>query len=350
MRRLAMVLAVLTCAAAPLRAQTADVYIAQVKKPGTGDDSPARLQVRRLTNFGFRPGAEAERAAHEAALLNGLKAAADWEIKAFLIEELRFCGKTAAIAPLAAYLADANLCEPAAQSLLGIATTEGSDKIIPTVRAALPSSAGKCRTTLMRAAGSLRDGDVAVIEILIQAAAGSDRAAATVALRSLANIGDPKARAPLAASLKAADPFDAFAGASLGLLLAQRLAERGLKSEATAVAEGVKVFGSLGGFANVSVHADITLELIRNMPAAVALPGGRGGLLAARAMGGRLRVELPEGAFILKIADARGRLVAERHGNGAAPRSMEFAPGARGMYQVSWEGAAGRLSRAVVLY
>jgi hypothetical protein len=331
-------------------AQTADTYITQVKKPGTGDDSKARLEIRRLTNFSFRPTAETERSAHEASLLNGLKNATDWEIKAFLIEELRFDGKTAAISPLAAYLGDANLCEPAMQSLMGIATTEGADKVSPAVRTALPGSSGKCRTTLMRAAGSLRDGDAAVVDLLVKEAAGSDKAAVYIALRGLANIGDLKGRAALTAALKATDPYDAHVAASLNLLFAQRLAERGLKTEGNDVANAVKTFGTTGNFPNVVLHADSTLAAIKAIPTAVALPGAFAGRLSARAVGGKIRIDVPAGAFTLKVADARGRVVASLRRGAAAERTVMVDPPVMGVYQVTWEGAAGRLSRSVVLY
>lgn len=343
--RAPILLAALLGSAAPAAAQTADAYIAQVKKPGTGDDSPARLQVRRLTNVGFRPGAESERAAHETALLNGIKNAMDWEIKAFLIEELRFCGKSAAVAPLAAYLPDAELCEPAAQSLLGIASTEGADKVIPAIRAALPASAGKCRATLMRAAGSLRIADAAVVDLLIAEARGTDG----VALRSLANIGDPKSRPALAAALKSVDPYAAFAAASLGLLLAERLVQRGYKDEASAVAEGIKAFGSSAGYANVSLHADIVLEIIRQTPAAIAPEGGRGGLPEARVAGGRLRVDLPAGWVTLTLADPRGRVAARMRSDRGAARTLELDLPGRGLYLLAWEGPYGRAARTLVL-
>lgn len=331
-------------------AQTADTYIGQLKKPGTGDDSKARLEIRRLTNFSFRPTAEAERTAHETSLLNGLRNQAGWEVKAFLIEELRFDGKTAAINPLAVYLGDANLCEPAMQSLLGIASTEGADKVIPAVRTALPVSAGKCRTTLMRAAGSLRDGDAAVVDLLVEEAAGADKAAAYTAQRALANIGDLKGRVALAAVLTAADPYDAYVGASLNLLFAQRLAERGKKAEANEVAISVKDFGTAGRFANVVLHADSAIGMIQAMPAALAPRAGIAARLSVRTVGGKLRVDMPEGAFTLTVADARGRVVAALRRGKAGARTVTLDPQVPGMYQVIWEGAADRLSRSVVLY
>jgi hypothetical protein len=331
-------------------AQTVDTYIGQLKKPGTGDDSKPRLEIRRLTNFTFRPTAESERAAQETAILNGLKTQTDWEIKAFLIEELRFEGKILSVNPLAAYLGDANLCEPAMQSLMGIASTEGADKVIPAVRTALPVSTGKCRTTLMRAAGSLRDGNAAVVDILVQEAAGSDKNAAYIAKRALANIGDIKGRAVLAAALKAADPFDAFVGASLNLLFAQRLAERGMKTEGTDIANSVKAFGTAGPFPNVVVHADSTLETIRLIPTAIAPRSVSAGRLAVRALDGRIQVVSPAGAFTLKVADVRGRVVASLRRGQAAARTVTVDAPASGIYQVTWEGAAGRLSQSVALY
>ena len=301
-------------------AQTAADAIALLKKPGTGNDAAPRLEIRRLTNLSFRPGAEGERQAHEAALLGGLAKPVDWEIKAFLIEELRFCGKAASIDPLAAYLGDADLCEPAAQSLLSIAAAEGAAKAIPAVRTALPNSLGKCRHTLLRAAGSLRDGSAATVAALIEAAGAADRNTRAIGLRGLANIGALAGRPALAKAMDAADALEAMQAASWNLLFAERLAESGSKAAAVEVAQAVRSKGAAASRTNIVTHADSTLAYIQGLPTAIraggAPPAGR---LVLRRQGKSLGIEFPgQGAYRIRLADARGRVRGEWSGEGDA--------------------------------
>ena len=335
--------ALLLLAAASVGAQTAADAIALLKKPGSGNDAAARLEIRRLTNYSFRPGAESERQAQESALLAGLAKPVDWEIKSFLIEELRFCGKTASVDPLAAYLADANLCEPAAQSLLGIASTEGADKVSPAVRTALPNSQGKCRPTLMRAAGSLQEGSATTVAALVQAAASTDKATRDVALRGLANIGDPQGKAALAQAMASADRLESMQAASLNLLFAQRLAERGLKSEATDVANAVRAGAVSAQRPNVVLHADSTLALIKSLPTAVrgggTPPQPPGRLVFAKA-GGWSRLDWAgEGPYRIRLADAQGRARREWRGLGAASIRWEGSALPVGLYHLVAERA-----------
>ncbi len=332
-------------------AQTAADAIAQIKKPGGGNDAAARLEVRRLTNYSFRPGSESERQAQETALLAGLAKPVDWEIKAFLIEELRFCGKSASVDPLAAYLTDANLCEPAAQSLLGIASTEGPDKIIPAVRAALPSSQDKCRPTLMRAAGSLRDGSESTLASLTPSATSTDRNIRAIALRSLANIGSPLGKTAIAQAMNASDRLESMQAMALNLLFAERLAERGLKAEATEVANAVRSAAVTAVRPNVVLHADSTLAFIKSLPTAV--PGGGtappSGRFVFSRVGGRLRLDWPgAGPWRVRIADMGGRTRREWRGDGSAAIGWDAKALPSGIYRIVAERAGGARSAAFV--
>lgn len=285
-------------------AQTADSHIGLLVKPGTGDDSRSRLALRRLTNTGFRPGAEAERASHEGSLVKGLADRSEWEVKSFLIDELALQGKTAAVSPVAGYLADPNLCEPAAMALQMIASTEGADKVLPAARTALAPSTGKCRVAVVNALGTLRDPDPATVDALVRDAVAPDRHLRTVALRALAAIGDAKAKAPLAEALKAVDLYERNRAVSLNLLLALRMAERGNKAEGAALANGIRTLGASESKTHVVSSADTTLARIGRTTGLAAaprrkdLPSNRRGVLITLTH---------DGGYALKGVDLRGR-------------------------------------------
>ncbi|HKP97983.1 MAG TPA: hypothetical protein VJ385_19785 [Fibrobacteria bacterium] len=328
-------------AAATVGAQTAANGIAQLKKPGTGNDAAARLQLRTLTNTGYRPGAESERQAQENALLAGLANPVDWEIKSFLMEELRFGGKSASIAPLAAYLADTNLCGPAKEALTGISVTLGADAVVSAVRAALPASVGKCRTVLLQAAGSLRDTAASTITELIKDAASADRGARAMALRGLANIGDARGKAALAQAMAAADPLDAYHADALNLIFARRLAERGLRSDGLALANSVKSAAQAVRRGNVVIDADSAIGYIQGLPTGVHrgdafVPGGP---LLARA-GSVLRLEWPgSGSYRVRVANLQGRFLREWAGAGNLSLAWDASALPAGVYHLMVERA-----------
>lgn len=329
-------------------AQTAATYIGQLARPGTGDDSPARLGLRRLTNTGFRPGAESERAAQESALLAGLANRAEWEVKSFLIDELALQGKIPAALPVAAYLANANLCEPAAMALGYMAVTEGSDPVLTALRPALAASAGKCRVSLVNALGNLRDPAAATVDALLGDAASQDANLRAVALRALAQIGDIKARAVLAEALKATDVYLRNRAVSLNLLFALRLAERGRKTDGIDIANAVKAEGAAGGRAHVVSNADTTLARIGRTVAVSARDGAEGtpapfDLRGPRATGGdRLLSVTAYGPFTLTVTDLQGKVLRRMQGRGPGVFPLTSRGMAAGMYRAVWQaGQAG---------
>ena len=332
--------------------QTVETYIGQLVKPGTGNDSKARLEIRRVTNLSFRPTAESERQTQETTLLAGLAKMTDWQVKAYLMDEIRWGGKLPSVEPLAAYLGDANLCEPATMALMAIGVTEGADKIIPTIRTALASATGKCLVTMLRAAGSLRDGDAAVVDALIKNATSADRGTRFIALRGLANIGDVKGTTVLAEALKTTNSFDRYEYIDLNLLFAVRLAERGLKTEASDVAKAVKDLGTSAGLPNVVLHADSAAESIKTTVAVRPMHKKVEDIrVGIKNSAGKIWVTAPEaGSYVLEVADLRGKLVRKLQGNG--PGVSEFTVGSlpAGMYRMTWEGVAGKVSQSMVLY
>jgi len=334
-------------------AQTAATYISQIVIPGTTNDSVARTQLRRLSNFTFRPGAETERVGQETALLTGLQQRPEWEVKSFLMGESQIQGKLASINPLAGYLADTNLCEPATQALMGISTTEGANSVIPVIRAALLASSGKCQVTLMRAAGSLRDGDAAVVNLLIQQAASANRGTRDIALRGLANIGDPLGAAALATARSSTNAFDRSRAIDISLLFALREAQRGDRAGGIALANAIRATAVPDTNArHVVANADTTLNRIGLVvPIHTRVERAITGFSVNGKSRSQISIRVEEtGRFRLRISDTQGKVLQELKGDkpGEYLLNVNFNPS--GLYWVVWEGNSGRYTRPITLF
>ncbi len=116
------------------------------------DDSAAQFALNAITVYATCPDvAESERLAVVKGLLLGLDASQDLEVKALIIRQLQFCGKDEVVAPLAAYLDDAQLGEPAAKALAAIATPAATRVLAD----ALGRAEGDRRLPLITALGTL---------------------------------------------------------------------------------------------------------------------------------------------------------------------------------------------------
>lgn len=189
--------------------------------PGAGDNTKAEFALNGLAVYVTRRGAEAERKMVAGALIEALQAATDKDVKAFLVRQLQIAGREDAVAPLAALLADETLCEPAAQALLAIRTSE-----VPAVfAAALKTAQGKNQITIIKALGELRC--TPAVGDLLPLAASSDPAVRQTTLFALADIGAPEAAAVLQESVRSASGFDRARAASDYFLYARRRAEAG---------------------------------------------------------------------------------------------------------------------------
>ncbi len=142
------------------------------------------------------------------------------EIRAFVLRQLQLVGdekQAAAIGPL---LLDAELAEPAAQTLLAIRTGSAAQ-----FRTALPKATGRQRALIAHGLGSLRDRTAA--DPLRKLLEDDDRDTRLTAAWALARIGDGAAAARL---LKLADAAKGYERARLTdscLQLAEALAAAG---------------------------------------------------------------------------------------------------------------------------
>ncbi|MEN6309943.1 MAG: family 16 glycoside hydrolase, partial [Acidobacteriota bacterium] len=221
----------------------------RVLAPGAGDDSTARFALNGLAVHVTRSGADKERLLFVRALLAALGRIEDKDVKAFLISQLQLSGGKECVKPLAGYLADGKLAEPAAQALLAIRLPETA----PAFLKALDSVPAAAKITIIKALGELRSRD-AVKKILPYAGSADDNVRRT-ALFALANIGDPRAGQVLDKARIAASPYERSQAPALYLLYARRLVESGNASDGLAICRGLLKYYATPAESHVAANA-----------------------------------------------------------------------------------------------
>ncbi|HYA49405.1 MAG TPA: HEAT repeat domain-containing protein, partial [Burkholderiales bacterium] len=205
----------------------------RVLPPGGGDDTTVRFALNGVVVYAARSGAEQDRLLAVRAILDAVRKAADKDVRAFLISQVQLAGKAESIKPLAVYLTDERLAEPAAQALLAVRA--------PGVEAAflkaLDAAPGAARVTVVKALGELRSREAA--KKLIPLASSPDDSLRQTALVALANIGDPAAGPALERARLAAPLHERSEAPVLYLLYARRLVESGRAAEGLAAARAV---------------------------------------------------------------------------------------------------------------
>ena len=169
-----------------------------LKRPGAGDDRQVRYALHGLAIYTGAEGREAERKVYSTGIMEGLKAAEDKEIKAFLISQFQFAGKDETVNPLAEYLADERLCRPAAQALVSI----GSKRAAEALTKGLGESEGLNRVAIIKALGELKW--MPATKAIGKLADSEDMDTRQTAWWALANIGDKSAEKILSKAMKKA--------------------------------------------------------------------------------------------------------------------------------------------------
>ncbi|MCX8037072.1 MAG: HEAT repeat domain-containing protein [Candidatus Sumerlaeia bacterium] len=149
----------------------------------------ARFALHGMAMHVSRPGAEGERRAYVAILLDALRSNLPVEVKKFLIEQLQIAGRAEAVPVLARCLDDEALAESARQAL----EANPAEEAVAALRKALGGAKGTLRIGIIQALGARRDKQS--VDLLIEEIRKSDllpvRCAALIAL---GQIGDPRAR------------------------------------------------------------------------------------------------------------------------------------------------------------
>jgi len=205
----------------------------RLSPPGKEDDTLARFALDAMAVHVTRPGAEKERKAFAGVLGKALQSAADYEVKAFLIEEIQLTGGNESVDVLRRYLHDGALAGPAARALTAIRTPEAEDALL----AALGASSGESRIAVIQALGEIQSLQAA--GRILPHASSSDESLRKTALEALANIGDPSYESVLAGMPVASSPAERIRSASLYLFYADRLAESGRKDRSLAVSRNL---------------------------------------------------------------------------------------------------------------
>lgn len=153
---------------------------------GTGDDTNARFALNALAMVLGQGGAEKERGMVSNAFLSALEKATDKEVKSFFLYHLKFFAREEAIEPVAKYLTDPDLVEPAAAVLVSM-------KIHPAMHAlkvAIPELKGKNLVVVVNAFGQY--GGLCAEEDIRSLAVTTDPLLKKAVLFALSQIGSPK--------------------------------------------------------------------------------------------------------------------------------------------------------------
>jgi HEAT repeat protein len=324
-------------------------------------DYQARIDLRQMSMDVMAPPViEANRAAYETDLINGLNKNLHPTIKALIMGELELVGKEGCVDALKAFLDDDDLYEHATEALVKVYRVTGDENVKAAIRTPMASAEGKKLVNLMKAAGSIRDRDAGTQDILLANAGKSDWSLRGTALRSLANIGDPRARQALADALSTTNSYEKSKIITWNLLYARRLAERNLKDDATAVANGIKTYaqtntlGGCDGSTSFLMAADYTLSEIPDIPvSAKKMPGAADkvklDILSSKNNGLIINIQFKED-YHISIADVMGRVIWSKEGsrssNHTVPRSIFGA----GVYTINVKSGDTHSSKHIVLY
>ncbi|MEE4286801.1 MAG: hypothetical protein V2I31_11645, partial [Mariniphaga sp.] len=97
--------------------------IAQLLTPaGVGDDTAVRFAINSLARYASEFGRADDRDFVETSLLAALEEHSDVEVKTFLLNQLNLVGSDKSVNVIKKYLANEDLTEPAAQTLVAIGT------------------------------------------------------------------------------------------------------------------------------------------------------------------------------------------------------------------------------------
>ena len=124
----------------------------QLVPGGGGRDTAARFAVNCLATWAGGFGREPARIVVEKSLTGALAAAADPEVKTFILSQLRLVGREPAVLATAPLFADEAMCEPATQLMLAV----GNQAAIQALMNALAQAPGAGKATIVKALGELK--------------------------------------------------------------------------------------------------------------------------------------------------------------------------------------------------
>ena len=190
---------------------------------GKGDNTAVVFALNGVTRYTCQPGKEDKRAFAETCFINALEKAQDNEVKAFFMRQLKLAGKDKAVAAVANYLNNIELCEPATFVL----TSVNSEAAKKELTIALSKADGSNLVTITRALGELQ---VSAANTAILKNIGAESLNLRKAsLAAVASIGLAESYQPLLdAAKKAGFVYEPSNATSAFVSYAQKLGETGI--------------------------------------------------------------------------------------------------------------------------
>ena len=192
------------------------------------DDTKARIALRNATHQAAK---SSNRKNHEADLLYALEKSSDYEVKRFMIHELKLIGGTASIEPLSQYLQNDKLCSHACQTLLSINNSVKGDSdglisglsVADVLSEALTKAYGQNQLHIIKAIGSVKADDSDTLEALEGFTKSDNAILKKVSVRALAEIADEDSSKVLLEAIQGEKQYRRSAMVSYNLLYAGNL-------------------------------------------------------------------------------------------------------------------------------
>ena len=198
--------------------------------PPGGDDAAVRFAVNGLAKYVSTGLREADRELVANSFVQAIRRQTDADTKAFLIRQLEVAGGDESVPSLGAYLANEDLCDPAASALVAIGTQDAADALA----AVLPDARGACVGAIAKSLGEVRH--IASAPALIEIAKGEDVQAAVLARYALANMGAEDAESLLHEAMNVESVVAQSNAVSDYLLYIEQRAANGDRREARTLA------------------------------------------------------------------------------------------------------------------
>lgn len=202
-------------------------------EPGSEENVKPHYALHCLANHTLIAGDERARRELSETLADRLGGELSGYNKAFLCQELQWCGGQEAAAALGRLLLDEELVEPATMALVAI--REGAAEQF---RAALPRARGKCRLNVVQGLGAVGDG--ASVGALQEALGDADREVRLAAGWGLARRGEAGSVEALLRAAEVEPGWERIQATKHCLVLAERLASAGRKDLARRIYEHLR--------------------------------------------------------------------------------------------------------------
>jgi HEAT repeat protein len=204
----------------------------RMKVPGSERNAQAEYALQAAAEYVVSRGSEPERLMFVSALGKALDRPRPPRQSSFLLARLQVAGRRESVPTASRFLADDQLCEPAAQAMVVI--RDGAE---PAFLEALPGARRGCRITILKSLGDLRARGA--VDALLKEAVADDQGVRLAALYGLANIGEARAETVLARGCVQCAARETDECLSYQVLFARRQIEGGNLGAAISIGNGM---------------------------------------------------------------------------------------------------------------